>query len=70
MVAPLGVVVPLVAGLCVHTHPCSARADRGARRRGKATPLQGITAVAPSKPYQDARLDMERKAKNLLDRVA
>lgn len=70
MIAPLGVVVPLVAGLCVQTHPCSARADCGARRRGMASPLQGITALARSKQHQDARLDMERKAKNLLDRVA
>ena len=32
--------------------------------------VQGITAVARSKPHQDARLDMEAKAKKLLDRVA
>lgn len=32
--------------------------------------VQGITAVARSKPHQDARLDLEAKAKKLLDRVA
>lgn len=32
--------------------------------------VQGITAVARSKPQQDARLDMEAKAKKLLDRAA
>ncbi|MBZ9937050.1 DUF932 domain-containing protein [Mesorhizobium sp. BR1-1-16] len=32
--------------------------------------VQGITAVARDKPYQDARLDMEAKAKKLLDRAA
>ena len=32
--------------------------------------VQGITAVARDKPHQDARLDMEAKAKNLLDRAA
>jgi len=32
--------------------------------------VQGITAVARDKPQQDARLDMEAKAKNLLDRAA
>src|SRR5256714_6629937 len=32
--------------------------------------VQGITAVARDKPHQDARLDMEAKAKKLLDRVA
>ena len=31
--------------------------------------VQGITAVARDKPYQDIRLDMEAKAKKLLDRV-
>ena len=31
--------------------------------------VQGITAVARDKPHQDARLDMEAKAKKLLDRV-
>lgn len=30
--------------------------------------VQGITAVARDKPHQDARLDMEAKAKKLLDR--
>jgi hypothetical protein len=30
--------------------------------------VQGITAVARSKPQQDARLDMEGKAKKLLER--
>jgi hypothetical protein len=32
--------------------------------------VQGITAVARDKSHQDARLDMETKAKKLLDRVA
>ena len=31
--------------------------------------VQGITAVARDKQHQDARLDMEAKAKKLLDRV-
>ena len=32
--------------------------------------VQGITAVARGKPHQDARLEMEGKAKKLLDRAA
>lgn len=32
--------------------------------------VQGITAVARNKPHQDARLDLEAKAKKLLDRAA
>ena len=32
--------------------------------------VAGITAVARDKPHQDARLDMESKAKKLLDRAA
>lgn len=32
--------------------------------------VQGITAYARSKPQQDARLDLETRAKKLLDRVA
>ncbi|MGY4168137.1 DUF932 domain-containing protein [Bradyrhizobium sp. USDA 4529] len=32
--------------------------------------VQGITALARDKPHQDVRLDMEAKAKKLLDRVA
>ena len=32
--------------------------------------VQGITAVARDKPHQDARLDLEARAKKLLDRVA
>jgi hypothetical protein len=32
--------------------------------------VQGITAVARDKPHQDARLDLETRAKRLLDRVA
>lgn len=32
--------------------------------------VQGITAVARDKPHQDARLDMEAKAKKLLDRAS
>lgn len=31
--------------------------------------VRGITAVARHKPHQDARLDMEAKAKKLLDRA-
>lgn len=31
--------------------------------------VQGITAVARDKPHQDARLDLETRAKKLLDRV-
>ena len=32
--------------------------------------VQGITAVARDKPHQDARLDLEARAKTLLDRVS
>jgi hypothetical protein len=32
--------------------------------------VQGITAVARNKPHQDARLDLESRAKKLLDRAA
>ncbi|WP_245620162.1 hypothetical protein [Phenylobacterium immobile] len=32
--------------------------------------VQGITAVARDKPHQDTRLDMEAKAKKLLERAA
>jgi hypothetical protein len=32
--------------------------------------VQGITAVARNKPHQDARLDLEAKAKKLLDQAA
>ena len=32
--------------------------------------VQGITALARNKPHQDARLDLEARAKRLLDRVA
>lgn len=32
--------------------------------------VQGITALARAKPHQDARLDMEAKAKKLLDRAS
>jgi hypothetical protein len=32
--------------------------------------VQGITAVARAKPHQDARLDLEGRAKKLLDRAA
>ena len=32
--------------------------------------VQGITAVARDKPHQDVRLDMEAKAKKLMDRAA
>jgi hypothetical protein len=31
--------------------------------------VQGITAVARDKPHQDARLDLETRAKKLLDRA-
>jgi hypothetical protein len=32
--------------------------------------VQGITRVARDKPHQDARLDMEGRAKKLLDLAA
>ena len=32
--------------------------------------VQGITAVARDRPHQDARLDLETRAKKLLDRAA
>ena len=32
--------------------------------------VQGITAVARDKPHQDTRLDLEARAKRLLDRAA
>jgi hypothetical protein len=32
--------------------------------------VQGITAIARDRPHQDARLDLEARAKKLLDRVA
>ena len=32
--------------------------------------VQGITAVSRDKPHQDVRLDLEARAKKLLDRVA
>ena len=32
--------------------------------------VQGITAVARDKPHQDARLDLEGRARKLLDRAA
>ena len=32
--------------------------------------VQGITAVARNKTHQDARLDLEARAKKLLDRAA
>ena len=32
--------------------------------------VQGITAVARKKPHQDARLDLEIRAKALMDRAA
>ena len=32
--------------------------------------VQGITAIARDKPHQDARLDLEARAKKLLDRAA
>jgi hypothetical protein len=32
--------------------------------------VQGITALARGKPHQDARLELEGKAKLLLERVA
>jgi len=31
--------------------------------------LQGITAVARDKPHQDARLDLESRAKRLFERA-
>jgi hypothetical protein len=32
--------------------------------------VQGITALARSKPHQDSRLELEGKAKKLMDRAA
>ena len=32
--------------------------------------VQGITALARAKPHQDARLELEGKAKTLLERAA
>ena len=32
--------------------------------------VQGITALARDKPHQDARLDLEGRARKLLDRAA
>ena len=32
--------------------------------------VQGITAVARSEPRQDARLELEMRAKRLMDKVA
>ncbi|OZA92249.1 MAG: hypothetical protein B7X76_00510, partial [Azorhizobium sp. 39-67-5] len=32
--------------------------------------VQGIAAVARAKPHQDARLDLEGRARKLLDRAA
>ena len=32
--------------------------------------VQGITAIARDKPHQDVRLELEQRAKKLLDRAA
>jgi hypothetical protein len=45
-------------------------AEEGRRPESIFDFVQGITAVARDKPHQDARLDLETRAKKLLDRVA
>ncbi len=45
-------------------------AEEGRPPEGVFDFVQGITAVARGKPHQDARLEMEGRAKKLLDRVA
>jgi hypothetical protein len=45
-------------------------AEEGRRPESILDFVQGITAVARDKPHQDARLDMEAKAKKLLDCAA
>ena len=44
-------------------------AEEGRKPQSVFDFVQGITAVARSKPQQDARLDMEGKAKKLLERA-
>jgi hypothetical protein len=44
-------------------------ADEGRRPESIFDFVQGITAVARDKPHQDARLDLESRAKKLLDRA-
>ncbi len=45
-------------------------AEEGHKPKSVFDFVQGITAVARNKPHQDARLDLEAKAKKLLDRAA
>jgi len=45
-------------------------AEEGRRPETVFDFVQGITAVARDKPHQDARLDLEGRAKKLLDRTA
>ncbi|MFZ5682774.1 MAG: DUF932 domain-containing protein [Pseudomonadota bacterium] len=44
-------------------------AEEGRKPESVLDFVQGITAVARDKPYQDARLDLEGRAKKLLERV-
>ncbi|WP_204304620.1 hypothetical protein, partial [Klebsiella variicola] len=44
--------------------------EEGRKPESKFDFVQGITAVARDKPHQDARLDLEMRAKKLLERVA
>lgn len=44
-------------------------AEEGRKPQSVFDFVQGITAVARDKPHQDARLDLEARAKKLLDRV-
>lgn len=47
----------------------TALAEEGRKPESAFDFVQGITAVARDKPHQDARLDLEARAKKLLDRV-
>jgi hypothetical protein len=45
-------------------------AEEGRKPQSVFDFVQGITAIARDKPHQDARLELESRAKKLLDRVA
>jgi len=45
-------------------------AEEGCKPESVFDFVQGITAVARDKTHQDARLDLEARAKKLLDRAA
>ena len=47
----------------------TALAEEGRKPESVFDFVQGITAVARDRPHQDARLDLEARAKKLLDRV-